>query len=115
MGKTVIEKIIQDHTADEVAPGKSSGWTWTFARPGISGPNVVKNYEREYAGLPLADRSRHSSPSTSAARALKYTDNQQACRDFARKNGWRSSTWTTASAPSIWAGRAGTVVGTDGT
>ena len=44
MGKTVIEKIIQAHTADEVAPGKIV-WMDLDIRSArdFGGPNVVKN------------------------------------------------------------------------
>jgi len=90
MGMTVIEKIIRAHTADEVAPGKIV-WMDLDVRSArdFGGPNVVKNYEREYAGLPLADQSKtfFTFDLCAPACTLKYADNQQVCRDFARKNG----------------------------
>lgn len=90
MGKTVIEKIIQAHTADEVAPGKIV-WMDLDIRSArdFGGPNVVKNYEREYAGLPLADKAKtfFTFDLCAPACTLKYADNQQVCRDFARKCG----------------------------
>ncbi|MGB7295288.1 MAG: aconitase/3-isopropylmalate dehydratase large subunit family protein [Candidatus Aminicenantales bacterium] len=92
MGKTVIEKIIQAHTADEVAPGKIV-WMDLDIRSArdFGGPNVVKNYEREYAGLPLADKARtfFTFDLCAPACTLKYADNQQVCRDFARESGIR--------------------------
>ncbi|MBN2408099.1 MAG: 3-isopropylmalate dehydratase large subunit [Candidatus Aminicenantes bacterium] len=90
MGKTVIEKIIQGHTADEVAAGKIV-WMDLDVRSArdFGGPNVVKNYEREYGGLPLADKTKtfFTFDLCAPACTLKYADNQQICRDFARKNG----------------------------
>jgi hypothetical protein len=92
MGKTVIEKIIQNHTADEVAPGKVV-WLDLDVRSArdFGGPNVVKNYERHYAGLPLENPGRtfFTFDLCAPACTLKYADNQQVCRDFARQHGIR--------------------------
>ncbi|MBN1223668.1 MAG: 3-isopropylmalate dehydratase large subunit [Candidatus Aminicenantes bacterium] len=92
MGKTFIERIIQAHTRDEVHPGKI---VWMdldiMSARDFGGPNVVKNFEREYAGESLSDKSKTfftfdlSVPAT----MLKYADNQQICREFARKHGIR--------------------------
>jgi 3-isopropylmalate/(R)-2-methylmalate dehydratase large subunit len=90
MTKTIIEKIIQAHTPDEVAPGKIV-WMDLDIRTArdFGGPNVVKNYDREYAGLPLADKTKtfFTFDLCVPACSLRYADNQQACRDFALKNG----------------------------
>jgi 3-isopropylmalate/(R)-2-methylmalate dehydratase large subunit len=90
MGKTIIEKIIQGHTGDDVAPGRIV-WIDLEVRSArdFGGPNVVKNYEREYADLPLADPSRtfFTFDLCAPACTLRYADNQQVCRDFARKHG----------------------------
>jgi 3-isopropylmalate/(R)-2-methylmalate dehydratase large subunit len=92
MGKTIIEKIIQAHTADEASPGKIV-WMDLDIRSArdFGGPNVVKSYEREYAGLPLADTAKtfFTFDLCAPACTLRYADNQQACRDFARKHGLR--------------------------
>jgi 3-isopropylmalate/(R)-2-methylmalate dehydratase large subunit len=88
MGKTIIEKIIQDHTKEEVNPGKIV-WMDLDIRSArdFGGPNVVKNYEKEYGESPVADRKKTfftfdlSVPPSS----LKYADNQQICREFARR------------------------------
>jgi len=121
MGKTVIEKIIQAHTADEVAPGKIV-WMDLDVRSArdFGGPNVVKNYEREYAGLPLADKSKtfFTFDLCAPACTLKYADNQQVCRDFARKNGVEvydvdSGVGTHVLMEEGLARANGTVVGTD--
>jgi 3-isopropylmalate/(R)-2-methylmalate dehydratase large subunit len=121
MGKTVIEKIIQAHTADEVAPGKIV-WMDLDIRSArdFGGPNVVKSYEREYAGLPLADPAKtfFTFDLCAPACTLKYADNQQVCRDFARKNGVEvfdvdSGVGTHVLMEEGLARANGTVVGTD--
>ncbi len=90
MGLTIIEKIIRSHTDDEVAPGRIV-WLDLDIRSArdFGGPNVVKNYEREYAGLPLADKTKtfFTFDLCAPACTLRYADNQQACRDFALKQG----------------------------
>ncbi|MFQ6069320.1 MAG: aconitase/3-isopropylmalate dehydratase large subunit family protein [Candidatus Aminicenantales bacterium] len=90
MGKTIIEKIIQTHTSDQVSAGKIV-WMDIDLRTArdFGGPNVVRNYEREYGNFPPAERQKTfftfdlSAPPSS----LKYADNQQLCRKFARKQG----------------------------
>ena len=90
MGLTVIEKIIRAHTRDEVRPG---GIVWmdldVRSARDFGGPNVVKNYEREYGTEPPADKAKtfFTFDLCAPACSLKYADNQQACRDFARKHG----------------------------
>jgi len=92
VAQTVIEKIIQAHASDEAAPGRI---VWmdldTRSARDFGGPNVVKNYEREYGEAPLADPSKtfFTFDLCAPACTLKYADNQQACRDFARKRGVR--------------------------
>lgn len=90
MGKTIIEKIFQAHTTDEVAPGKIV-WLDLDVRSArdFGGPNVVQNYRREYGGLPLADAGRtfFTFDLCAPACTLRYADNQQACREFARESG----------------------------
>ena len=90
MGKTIIEKIIQAHSRDEAAPGKIV-WMDLDIRSArdFGGPNVVKHYDQEYGDTPLADKSKtfFTFDLCAPACTLKYADNQQACRDFARKHG----------------------------
>ncbi len=121
MGKTVIEKIIQAHTADEVSPGKIV-WLDLDVRSArdFGGPNVVKNYEREYAEMPPADADKtfFTFDLCAPACTLKYADNQQVCRDFARKNGIRvfdvdRGVGTHVLMEEGLARPTGTVVGTD--
>lgn len=92
MTKTVIEKIIQSHTQDEVVPGKIV-WMDLDIRSArdFGGPNVVKNFEREYKDEPVEDNTKtfFTFDLCVPACSLKYADNQQVCRDFARKHGIR--------------------------
>jgi 3-isopropylmalate/(R)-2-methylmalate dehydratase large subunit len=90
LGKTIIEKIIQAHTEDEAVPGKIV-WMDLDVRSArdFGGPNVVKNYEREYSDLPLENSKKtfFTFDVSVPACSLKYADNQQVCRDFAQKHG----------------------------
>ena len=92
MGLTVIEKIIRAHSRDEVRPG---GIVWldldVRSARDFGGPNVVKNYEKEYGAEPPADASKtlFTFDLCVPACSLKYADNQQICRDFARKHSLR--------------------------
>lgn len=90
MGKTIIEKIIQAHCRDEAAAGKIV-WMDLDIRSArdFGGPNVVKHYEQEYGNAPPDDRAKtfFTFDLCAPACTLKYADNQQACRDFARQHG----------------------------
>ena len=90
MGKTIIEKIFQAHTRDDAAPGKIV-WLDLDVRSArdFGGPNVVKSYRREYGGQPLADAKRtfFTFDLCAPACTLRYADNQQICREFAREFG----------------------------
>lgn len=92
MGKTIIEKIIQSHSPDEAAAGKIV-WMDLDIRSArdFGGPNVAKNYEREYGDAAPADPGKtfFTFDLCVPACTLKYADNQQACRDFAAKHGIR--------------------------
>lgn len=88
MGKTIIEKIIQAHTKEEV---KAGSIVWMdidiLSARDFGGPNVVRNYEREYGDEPVADPKKtfFTFDLCAPASSLKYADNQQVCRLFARK------------------------------
>jgi 3-isopropylmalate/(R)-2-methylmalate dehydratase large subunit len=88
MGKTIVEKIIQDHTKEEVKPGKIV-WMDLDIRSArdFGGPNVVRNFEKEYGDAPVADRKKtfFTFDLCVPPSSLKYADNQQICREFARK------------------------------
>jgi 3-isopropylmalate/(R)-2-methylmalate dehydratase large subunit len=89
LAQTIIEKIIQAHTQDEARPGKVV-WLDLDIRSArdFGGPNVVKNYEREYDDLAVADDSKtlFTFDLCVPACSLRYADNQQVCREFARKH-----------------------------
>lgn len=92
MGKTVIEKIIQTHTQEDVQPGKII-WMELDVRSArdFGGPNVVKNFEREYGNKPVADKEKtfFTFDLCVPACSLKYANNQQICREFANKQGFK--------------------------
>ena len=90
MGRTIIEKIIQAHSRDDAAAGRIV-WMDLDVRSArdFGGPNVVNNFEQEYGGAAPADprKTFFTFDLCAPACSLKYADNQQACRDFARKHG----------------------------
>jgi 3-isopropylmalate/(R)-2-methylmalate dehydratase large subunit len=90
MGKTILEKIIERHTDDEVTPGNIV-WMDLDVRSArdFGGPNVAKHYKREYGNEPVADRTKtfFTFDLCVPASSLKYADNQQICRDFAKEYG----------------------------
>ncbi len=90
MAKTIIEKIFQAHTRDDASPGKIV-WLDLDVRTArdFGGPNVVKNYRREYGDLPVADTSRtyFTFDLCAPACTLRHADNQQVCREFAGEFG----------------------------
>jgi 3-isopropylmalate/(R)-2-methylmalate dehydratase large subunit len=90
MGKTIIEKIFQAHTPDEASPGKIV-WLDLDVRSArdFGGPNVVRNYRREYGDLPLSDPNKtfFTFDLCAPACTLRYADNQQVCREFAGEFG----------------------------
>jgi 3-isopropylmalate/(R)-2-methylmalate dehydratase large subunit len=92
VAKTVIEKIIQAHSREDVSASRIV-WLDLDIRSArdFGGPNVVKNYEREYGEAALDDAAKtvFTFDLCAPACTLKYADNQQACRDFARKRGVR--------------------------
>ena len=90
MGKTIIEKIFERHTEGPVRPGDVI-WLEIDARTArdFGGPNVVKNYEREYDDQPLDDPKKtfFTFDLVAPAKTIKYANNQQICRNFAAKHG----------------------------
>jgi 3-isopropylmalate/(R)-2-methylmalate dehydratase large subunit len=89
LGQSILEKIIQAHSTDEVRPG-AIVWLELDVRSArdFGGPNVVKHYQREYGSLPLdPQRTFFTFDLCAPACSLKYADNQQLCRDFARRHG----------------------------
>ncbi|MCD6330415.1 MAG: 3-isopropylmalate dehydratase large subunit [Candidatus Cloacimonetes bacterium] len=90
MGKTIIEKIIQLHSDEEATAGKIV-WMKLDVRTArdFGGPNVVKNLEEHYpnAELPDKDNVFFTFDTVAPAKTIPYANNQQICRDFARKKG----------------------------
>lgn len=92
MGQTIIEKIIAAHCGRKVQPGEI---VWLeldiVSARDFGGPNVVKNYEREYGDQPVFDPDRvvFTFDLCVPACTLKYADNQQICRLFAKRHGLR--------------------------
>ncbi len=90
MGKTIIEKIISSHTDEEVKPGNI---VWieldVISARDFGGPNVVKNYEREYGDVPVAkvNNTFFTFDLVAPAKNIKYAINQEICRNFAKKQG----------------------------
>jgi len=90
MGYTIIEKIIRDHSDEEVRAGEIV-WMGLDVRSArdFGGPNVVKNFYREFGDTPVGDRRKtfFTFDLCVPACTLQYADNQQVCRDFARAKG----------------------------
>ncbi|MHA2330191.1 MAG: 3-isopropylmalate dehydratase large subunit [Candidatus Hodarchaeales archaeon] len=89
MGKAIIEKIIADHTTDEVAPGKIV-WMDLDVRSArdFGGANVVKNLNKYYPNeSKLADphKTFFTFDCVVPANNIGYAENQHICRSFARK------------------------------
>jgi homoaconitate hydratase family protein/3-isopropylmalate dehydratase small subunit len=88
VGKTIIEKIIADHSGQEVEPGDIVDIEIDVrAARDFGGANVVKNI-RENA-LPVADpgKTLFTFDCNPGGSDQKYATNQQFCRDFARQEG----------------------------
>ncbi|PWI49378.1 homoaconitate hydratase [Candidatus Heimdallarchaeota archaeon B3_Heim] len=90
MGKPIIEKIIADHTSEEVAPEKIV-WLDIDVRSArdFGGANVVKNLETNYPGEShVADPKKtfFTFDCVVPANNLGYAENQQIARVFARNN-----------------------------
>lgn len=88
MGKTIIEKIIANHSGQDVSPGDIVDMTIdTRIARDFGGANVVKNLEEN--SLPIDDphKTYFTFDCNPGGSSQKYAINQQLCRDFARNNG----------------------------
>jgi len=89
-GKTIIEKIIQAHSQEEVEPGRIV-WMDLDVRTArdFAGANVVKNYQTHYDDTPVADPSKtfFTFDLTVPPKTIAYANNQHLCRTWARKQG----------------------------
>jgi 3-isopropylmalate/(R)-2-methylmalate dehydratase large subunit len=92
MGKTIIEKIIQAHSDEEVEAGKIV-WMELDARTArdFGGANVVKNYRAHYGDAPVDDVNKtfFTFDLVTPANNIPYAVNQQICRDWAKEQGVR--------------------------
>jgi 3-isopropylmalate/(R)-2-methylmalate dehydratase large subunit len=92
MGKTIIEKIIQEHSDEPVEAGKIV-WMHLDARTArdFGGANVVKNYRTHYGDTPVDDASKtfFTFDLVTPANNIPYAVNQQICRDWAKEQGVR--------------------------
>lgn len=89
-GQTIIEKIIQGHSDEEVAPGRIV-WMDLDVRTArdFAGASVVQNYRTHYGGSPVADASRtfFTFDCVVPAKTIPYASNQHLCRLWAREQG----------------------------
>ena len=92
MGKTIIEKIIQAHSDEEVEAGRIV-WMGLDARTArdFGGANVVKNYRANYGDAPVDDVSKtfFTFDLVTPANNIPYAVNQQICRNWAKEQGVR--------------------------
>ncbi|MCJ7679890.1 MAG: aconitase/3-isopropylmalate dehydratase large subunit family protein [Candidatus Aminicenantes bacterium] len=92
MGQTVIEKILSRRSRDAVRAGEVI-WMDLDVRSArdFGGPNVVRHFEREYGEAPVADPEKtfFTFDLCVPACSIRYADNQQVCREFAKKKGFR--------------------------
>ncbi len=88
MGKTIIEKIIANHSGQTVSAGDIVDMSIdTRIARDFGGANVVKNLEDN--GLPIDDPNKtfFTFDCNPGGSSQKYAINQQLCRQFARANG----------------------------
>jgi 3-isopropylmalate/(R)-2-methylmalate dehydratase large subunit len=90
MGKTIIEKIITDHTKEEVSPGNIV-WLDIDVRSArdFGGANVVKNLEKHYPNeqkVKDPEKTFFTFDCVVPANNIGYAENQQISRVFARQH-----------------------------
>ncbi|MFX0152563.1 MAG: aconitase/3-isopropylmalate dehydratase large subunit family protein [Candidatus Hodarchaeota archaeon] len=90
MGSTIIEKIIADHTTEDVSPGKIV-WMEIDVRSArdFGGANVVKNLEKHYPSenkVADPEKTFFTFDCVVPASNIGYAENQQIARVFARKH-----------------------------
>ncbi len=87
---TIIEKIFQQHSNDDVKPGNTI-WLDVDLRTArdFAGAQVVKNLLENYDGNYVDDASKtfFTFDCNAPANTIGYANNQQICREFARENG----------------------------
>jgi len=89
-GRTIIEKIIQTHSDETVAPGRIV-WMDLDLRTArdFAGANVVQNFRTHYGNSPVADASKtfFTFDCVVPAKTIPYANNQHICRRWAREQG----------------------------
>ncbi|MEN8222589.1 MAG: aconitase/3-isopropylmalate dehydratase large subunit family protein [Acidobacteriota bacterium] len=91
-GKTIIEKIFTNHSEEEILPGKI---VWIdldiVSARDFGGPNVVKNFNKNYEGEDVFDPSKvfFTFDLTVPPKTIQYANNQTICRNFAKEKGIR--------------------------
>ncbi len=92
MGRTIIEKIFSRHSEKPVKVGDTAfiDIDVKTARD-FGGANVVKNFEEHYGGSDIADAGStfFTFDCVVPAKTIPYADNQQKCREFAKKHNIR--------------------------
>jgi len=87
---TIIEKIFEMHSKDKVEVGKTI-WLNVDLRTArdFAGAQVVKNLLKNYDGdyIDNASKTFFTFDCNAPANTIGYANNQQICREFARKNG----------------------------
>jgi 3-isopropylmalate/(R)-2-methylmalate dehydratase large subunit len=90
MSRTVIEKIIAAHSDDDVFPG-ATVWLELDVRAArdFGGASVVRNFDRHYTSMPVADAAKtfFTFDCVVPANNIPYANNQQLCREFAARQG----------------------------
>lgn len=88
MGKTLIEKIIGNHSGQPVSPGDivDMAIDIRIARD-FGGPNVVKNLKDNDLLIDDPRKTFFTFDCNPGGSSQKYAINQQICREFARNNG----------------------------
>jgi len=88
MGMTIIEKIIKNHSKEEVSPGNIV-WLDIDLRSArdFGGANVVANFKKHYPDSKLDDpaKTAFTFDCVVPANNIPYATNQQICRDFAKE------------------------------
>jgi len=90
MGLTMAQKILGAHAGKRVEPGEIA-WIGIDVRTArdFGGANVVRHLTREFGDQPLDDvkKTWFTFDCNAPANTIGYADNQQAIRDFARREG----------------------------
>ena len=90
MGKTLVEKILAQHSNEEIAPGRIV-WIGIDVRSArdFGGANVVRNFNKYYPGERVEDVSKtfFTFDCNVPANTIPYANNQQICRNFAKEQG----------------------------